>query len=427
MTYDETLAYLYASTPVFQFQGAPAYKPGLDTSIALDNHLNNPHRSFRTIHVAGTNGKGTVCHTLAAILQEAGYRVGLFTSPHLTDFRERIRVNGEMIGKDYVVDFTARHRAFFEPLKPSFFELTSALAFDYFRFAQVDFALIEVGLGGRLDSTNIITPIVSVVTSIGMDHTQFLGNTLPEIAAEKAGIIKSNVPVVVGDLADESLYEIFERKAREMNAPLFRAADRAPLTKAPERPLSPAQRLNERTILSVLHVLAGEHLPPLLSPTIAAGFENVTTLTGLRGRWEVISRQPFTVLDTGHNEEAWRFLPAQIEAACRDNHCKRQILLIGFSEDKDIDPILDRMPPDACYIFTQASLRRALPVATLAAKARKRNLKGDIYPTVAAALQHLQQIATKDDFIFIGGSNFIVADALAHLRIHKICTEQEEI
>jgi dihydrofolate synthase/folylpolyglutamate synthase len=413
MNYAQTLAYLYASAPAFERDGAPAYKPGLDTSIALDNYLGNPHRSFRSIHVGGTNGKGTVCHTLAAILGEAGYRVGLYTSPHLTDFRERIRVNGEMISKDYVVDFTERYRPFFEPLKPSFFELTSAMAFDYFRFKEVDFAVVEVGLGGRLDSTNIIAPIASVITSVGVDHRQFLGDTLQEIAGEKAGIIKPGVPVVAGDMPDVA-YEVVRRKAGEAGAPLLRAADRGGLENLPDLRLSPVRQLNARTILAVAQLLTDRHIP-LPPQAIEEGFRRVCELTGLRGRWEIVSRKPFVVLDTGHNEEAWRFLAAQIEDAFRSNHCRRMILVIGFSEDKDVDPILDLMPQTARYIFTQASLRRALPAETLAAKARARNLQGDVCPTVADALRLLKQIAGEDDFALIGGSNFVVADALGCL------------
>lgn len=413
MNYPETLAYLYASAPAFERDGAPAYKPGLGTSIALDNYLGNPHRSFRSIHVGGTNGKGTVCHTLAAILGEAGYRVGLYTSPHLTDFRERIRVNGEMIDKDYVVDFTERSRTFFEALKPSFFELASAMAFDYFRFKQVDFAVVEVGLGGRLDSTNIIAPIASVITSVGVDHRQFLGHTLQEIAAEKAGIIKPGVPVVAGDMPDAA-YEVVRRKAGEAGAPLLRAADCEWPEKVPGLRLQPVRQLNAQTILAVAQLLSNRHI--LLPPqAIEEGFGRVSELTGLRGRWEIVSRKPFVVLDVGHNEEAWRFLAAQIEAAFRSNRCRRMILVIGFSEDKDVDPILDLMPQTARYIFTQASLRRALPAETLAAKARARNLQGDVCPTVAQALRLLEQIVEEDDFALIGGSNFVVADALGYL------------
>jgi dihydrofolate synthase/folylpolyglutamate synthase len=416
MNYEETINYLYTSTPVFQHDGAQAYKPGLHTSMALDDYLGNPHRAYRTIHVGGTNGKGSACHTLAAILQAAGYRTGLYTSPHLTDFRERIRVNGEMISKSHVTDFVARHRPFFEPLKPSFFEITTAMAFDCFRAEKADIAVIEVGLGGRLDSTNIITPVVSAITSISIDHAQLLGNTLQEIAREKAGIIKPGVPVVTGTMPDETVYEVFERKAAEVNAPLFRAeyTDTEAEAVAGFR-ISPVQRLNAQTVMTVLRVLAGKLAAPLPFPAITGGFERVTELTHLRGRWEIVRRKPFTVIDTGHNEGAWNFLFTQIEEAYRSNHCKRLILLTGFSEDKDINPILDRMPRTAHYIFTQASPRRALPAETLAAKARERNLEGDVCPTVPDALRLLEQIAREDDFIFIGGSNFIAADALQYL------------
>ena len=419
MTYEETLTYLYSSAPVFQHDGAPAYKPGLNTAIALDNYLGNPHRAYHTIHVGGTNGKGSVCHTLAAILRQAGYRTGLYTSPHLTDFRERIRVGGEMAGKNFVVDFTERHRPFFEPLKPSFFELTTAMALEYFRSEKVDIAVVEVGLGGRLDSTNIITPAVSVITSISMDHTQFLGHTLEDIAHEKAGIIKPGVPVVAGTMPGEAIYEIFARKAAALGAPFFRAADGKDAEKISKLRLSPVQRLNAQTILTVLQQLDGRHvaLPP---QAIAEGFRRVGELTGLRGRWEIISKKPFTVLDTGHNEAAWRFLSTQIATTFGRQHCKRLFLLIGFSEDKDIDPILTHLPPTAHYLFTQASLRRALPAETLAAKARARNLQGDVCPTVAEALRRLKQIVTEEDFILIGGSNFVVADALHYLSEHPL-------
>ncbi|MDR1557428.1 MAG: bifunctional folylpolyglutamate synthase/dihydrofolate synthase [Tannerellaceae bacterium] len=417
MDYEQTLHYLYTRTPVFQHIGAPAYKPGLDTSIALDNYSGNPHRAYRCLHVGGTNGKGSVCHTLAAILRQAGYRVGLYTSPHLKDFRERIRVDGKMIDPEYVTGFVERSRSFSETLQPSFFELTSAMAFEYFRAQKVDFAVIEVGLGGRLDSTNIITPLVSVVTNISLDHTQFLGKTTKEIAYEKAGIIKPGVPFVVGDTTDEGVYEVFRRKAEEMHAPLFRADKE--IRKLPELCLSPVQALNVRTILAVLQLLSDQSVA-LPFQAVEEGFRRVSELTGLRGRWEIVSRKPFTVLDTGHNEGAWNFLPSQIALAYRNNHCRRLILMTGFSEDKDIDLILDRMPPNAYYLFTQASLPRALPAANLAAKARTRNLKGEVCPTVAEAFRILKQIAAEDDFVFIGGSNFIVADALHCLDNHII-------
>jgi dihydrofolate synthase/folylpolyglutamate synthase len=412
MNYEQTLHYLFNSTPVFQHSGAPAYKPGLDTSITLDNYFGKPHRAYRCIHVGGTNGKGSVCHTLAAVLQLAGYRVGLYTSPHLNDFRERIRVNGEMIDRAFVTDFVERSRSLAETLRPSFFELTSTMAFEYFRSREVDFAVIEVGLGGRLDSTNIISPILSVVTNISLDHTQLLGNTPEAIAYEKAGIIKPGIPAVLGDTADEAVYRVFKQKAEEVQAPLFRA-DRDALTlEAPEPGLSPVQRLNVRTILTALQLLAGRKHIALPPQAVEEGFRRVGELTGLRGRWEIIGRKPLVVLDTGHNEGAWRFLPAQIDRACQSHRCRRQILLVGFSADKDVDAILGRMPQRAYYLFTQASLSRALPAGELALKARAHKLEGETCPSVAEGLRRLKRMAAADDFVLIGGSNFVVADAL---------------
>ncbi|MDR2389664.1 MAG: bifunctional folylpolyglutamate synthase/dihydrofolate synthase [Tannerellaceae bacterium] len=420
MNYDETLDYLYAAAPDYHSQGVRAYKPGLATARALDRYFHHPHRSYHSLHVAGTNGKGTVCHTLAAILGGAGYKVGLYTSPHLTDFRERIRVNGEMIEKDYVTAFVAQSRAYFEPLSPSFFELTTALALDYFRFRKVDFAVIETGLGGRMDTTNIITPVVSAITSISLDHTQLLGPTLRDIAIEKAGIIKPDVPLVVGDMPNEEIYEVFRRRADELGAPYFRADADDGWDSLADWALTPVQRLNVRTILWVLDLLDSLDLTPSLPRGIVAdGFARVIEQTGLRGRWEVVGQRPYTVLDTGHNEGAWRFLSEQIERLRRSRPFRKLILVTGFSADKDLDPILDLLPPAAEYIFTQASLARALRAETLAARARSRSLDARVCPTVADALRLVREIATEDDFIFIGGSNFIVADALPLLPLFE--------
>lgn len=427
MTYKETLEYLYASTPAFQRIGAAAYKPGLDTSIALDNHLGNPHKSYPTIHVGGTNGKGSVCHLLAAILQKSGYKVGLYTSPHLLDFRERIRVNGEKIPEAYVVGFVEKHKAFFEPLHPSFFELTSTMAFDYFRHEKVDYAVIEVGLGGRLDSTNIITPILSIITNIRYDHMQFLGNTLGEIAYEKAGIIKEGVPVVLGEPKITTL-DIFEKKAKEMNAPLYsllniKVMENDSLLSESGEWLfdtteygelfgelgSAPQLMNAETVLCALHVLAGKGIR-LPRAAVREGFEHVVEITGLQGRWQEVLYHPYTVLDVGHNEGAWTFLNLQIEAESRTR--PHLYMIIGFSADKDIDDILPKMPKRAYYIFTQAPVERAMPAKTLAEHAAKFGLRGQVMESIEVAIDSVMDAALPDDMVFIGGSHFVVADAM---------------
>lgn len=428
MSYEETLDYLYKSTPVYQHSGASAYKPGLDTSIALDNLLGNPHRSYKTIHVGGTNGKGSVCHTLAAVLQVAGYKVGLYTSPHLIDFRERIRVNGEMISEEYVVKFVEKHRKAFEPLRPSFFELTSSMAFDYFRAMKVDIALIEVGLGGRLDSTNIITPILSIITNISKDHTQFLGETLGEIAYEKAGIIKEGVPVVIGEMEDSVVENVFRKKANDRHAPLYTSYFEdllngdAHLSENGEwyydsrdygtffgELIGLVQIKNTLTVLSALRVLDGLGLT-VTKENIRVAFEEVTELTGLQGRWQEVLFTPYTVLDTGHNPDAWEYLAKHIEAEGRPRPALHMI--IGLSNDKDADAILQLMPPWAHYLFTQASTDRAMAAEALAIKAGKFGLQGEVYPAVVDAVYEVMTTASDHDMVFIGGSNFIVADAL---------------
>lgn len=428
MTYEETIEYLYNSTPVYQHSGASAYKPGLGTSVALDNHLGNPHKSYKTIHVGGTNGKGSVCHYLAAILQEAGYTVGLYTSPHLSDFRERIRVNGEMISKDFVVEFVEKHKDFFEPLHPSFFELTSTMAFDYFRHEKVDFAIIEVGLGGRLDSTNIITPILSVVTNISKDHTQFLGDTSGEIAYEKAGIIKADVPVVLGEADDEIVENVFRKQAEKLNASLYIPKEEQVLNSDAHmsekgkwmydsadygmlfsKLIGLAQFYNAQTVLCALRTLARQHIN-IPREAVRSGFENVVKITGLKGRWQEVHPAPYTILDTGHNAAAWQYLTFHIESEASQR--PHLYMIIGLSQDKDIDSILEKMPKNAIYMFTQASVDRSLPAETLAARAQAHGLKGEVLPSVTDAVLKVMFEALDEDMVFIGGSNFIVADAL---------------
>lgn len=427
MTYEETLHYLYTSTPVFQHSGAAAYKPGLDTSRALDEMVGSPHRHYWTIHVAGTNGKGSVSHLMAAILQKEGYKVGLYTSPHLMDFRERIRVNGEMIPCDYVVEFVEKQRSLFEPLHPSFFELTSTLAFDWFREAKVDFAIIETGLGGRLDSTNIISPLLSLITSIGLDHTYLLGDTLEQIAFEKAGIIKPHTPVVVGKVSDAAR-QVFVDRAMAVNAPIYnvKEIDRfASLGEAaePGRELyihptygriqgelqGRVQRNNAATVFLALDVLNGLGVG-ISTASVVEGFRHVTRLTGLQGRWQQLQSLPTVVCDVAHNADGWHYIREMIAEKMKQ-HTKLH-LVIGVANDKDVTALLAEMPKEARFYFTQASVARALPVADLVAAAGQCGMQGVPYPTVASAIQAALQEASPSDFIFIGGSSFVVADAL---------------
>lgn len=429
MTYEETLHYLYTSTPVFQHSGASAYKPGLDTSIALDNYLGNPHKAYKTIHVAGTNGKGSVSHLLAAILRQAGYKVGLFTSPHLVDFRERIRVNGKKISKEYVVDFVERHRATFEPLHPSFFELTSTLAFDYFRAEKVDFAVIEVGMGGRLDSTNIITPILSIITNISIDHTQFLGDTVEKIAFEKAGIIKPEIPILIGEISEQGVAEVFIETAKKNNTIIYFASEEELLKEdtylmdTGEWYLHSAeygqlfgelggavQFRNAQTVLGALNLLAkqGVDIP---REAVREGFEHVVELTGLMGRWQTLQDKPKVVCDTAHNTGGWKYLQANLDNLRRVSG--RMIMIVGMVKDKDVSGVVSLMPKeDVFYIFTQASVERAMPADELAAIGKAHGLTGIVRDNVVSAVQWALEMLDEEDAIFIGGSNFVVADAL---------------
>ena len=405
MNYQDTIQYLYNSTPVFEHVGASAYKEGLSNSWALDEHFNHPHTKFKTIHVAGTNGKGSCSHTLAAILQAEGYRVGLFTSPHLVDFRERIKVNGECISQEYVIDFVENERSFFEPLHPSFFELTTAMAFKYFADAHVDIAVIEVGLGGRLDCTNIITPILSVITNISLDHTQFLGDTLEKIATEKAGIIKRDIPVVIGETTPETR-NVFLNKAKEMNAPVFFAEEyNNPIANELDFELKGSyQEKNKQTILCTI-----SHLPLQISPSsVKEGLSHVVELTGLMGRWQTIREHPTVICDTGHNVGGWQYLSQQIKS----QPCKNLHIVFGMVDDKDIDTVMNMLPTNATYYFTQAQTKRAIPANIVEEKGKEHHLKGYVFPQVADAYKAALHHANEDDFIFVGGSSYIVADFL---------------
>lgn len=411
MTYKETIEYLFNSTPVFEHIGASAYKPGLQTTEILDAHYGHPHKNFKTIHIAGTNGKGSVSHSLASILQEAGYKVGLYTSPHLIDFRERIRVNGIPVSEEYVIrfveDFKHLNSKRIHPLSPSFFELTTALAFKYFAEEKVDIAVIEVGLGGRLDCTNIITPILSVITNISFDHTQFLGNTLAQIASEKAGIIKHQVPVVIGETTKETR-PVFEKKAKEMDAPIFFAEeiDKRECDQYDFELKGSYQKKNLRTILC-----ATKRLPFIHPEHIQKGLTNVCKNTGLMGRWQTLSTNPLIICDTGHNVGGWKYLAPQISSV----PCDRLHIVFGMVDDKDIRNVLSMLPKNAVYYFTQANNHRAIPAQQVGELAKEYGLSGNTYPTVAQAYEEAKSSASEKDFIFIGGSSYIVADLLCHI------------
>ena len=374
----------------------------------MDEHFGHPHRQFKTIHVAGTNGKGSCSHTIAAILQSAGYKVGLYTSPHLVDFRERIRVNGLMVSEEYVIDFVENERAFFEPLHPSFFELTTAMAFKYFAEQHVDIAVIEVGLGGRLDCTNIITPVLSIITNISFDHTQFLGNTLAEIAAEKAGIIKQGVPVVVGETTPETL-PVFEAKAQEVHAPLHLAEQYEPDCDYDFELKGSYQDKNKRTILCAMHCLQELLEMEDVHGAIAQGMAHVCELTGLVGRWQTLRQQPLVVCDTGHNVGGWTYLSEQIKA----QKCRQLRIVFGMVDDKDINTVMEMLPKDAVYYFTQASTHRAIPVGKVMEYATSHGLRGNGFNNVKDAYHQALQDASTEDFIFVGGSSYVVADLLA--------------
>lgn len=458
MTYQESIDWLFSQLPMFSRTGAAAYKPGLDTSHALDAHFGHPHRKFRSIHVAGTNGKGSTSSMIAAALQAQGYRTALYTSPHLVDFRERMRIGGRMIPKESVVDFVERFRASGYDGHPSFFELTMMMAFDWFAGEKVDYAVIEVGMGGRLDSTNIITPEASVITNISFDHTQFLGATLPAIAAEKAGIIKPGIPVVIGEAQGE-IREVFAKKAAEVGAPITFAEDNPELLEARHSSKGgydcvtrsfgnlfcelsgEYQRKNINTALTSFDMLRKTGIE-LDEASVRKGMAEVCELTGFRGRWTVLSENPLTICDTGHNQAGLEYNMSQLAELMALRRDATLRMVIGFVADKDIEHILELLPKDARYYFCNARIPRALPAADLAAKAACVGLIGDVYPSVKSACQAARldaSLATQkshiegmddlentrmEDIIYIGGSTFVVADFLESLEPDSVTAEK---
>jgi dihydrofolate synthase / folylpolyglutamate synthase len=423
--YEDVLEYLYTSLPMFQRIGAVAYKSDLTNTIALCESLDNPQRKFKSIHIAGTNGKGSTSHMLASVLQSAGYKTGLYTSPHLKSFTERIRVNGKEVTQSFVVDFVNRIQTSIDSIQPSFFEITVAMAFDYFVREQVDIAVIEVGLGGRLDSTNVITPELSLITNIGWDHTDLLGNTLEKIAAEKAGIIKKNVPVVISE-RQSTVEKVFINKAKQENAPLYFASDTYSVNLAEEKrnllfdvfkdnvpvverldlPLQGEyQRKNLPGVLKAVSILQ-ESGWKISDQHIVEGLLKVVSQTGLKGRWQKLSASPLIICDTGHNIDGIENVVHQLKHLVYE----KLFVIIGMVKDKDISGVLQLLPKDANYYFCQANIPRALDAVALAEQAGKFGLNGVVIPNVNDAIAQAKLTATTDDVIFIGGSTFIVAE-----------------
>lgn len=423
ISYSETIDFLYNQLPTFQSLGPGAYKPGLGNAIMLDNAFGNCHRRFKTIHVAGTNGKGSVSHSIASVLQGKGYKVGLYTSPHLVDFRERIKVNGEMIPEACVQDFTQRFIDMKLDCQPSFFELTTIMAFEHFARMHVDYAVIETGLGGRLDTTNIITPELCVITNVSLDHMALLGDTEPEIAYEKAGIIKEGVPVVIGEAQGE-VRRVFEQVAAEKKAPIVFACDtpvdcveESGITAYSRRPGEPAcifstlqgdfQRLNINTVLH-----AFDFLPDFSVADISYGLTRVEKATGLRGRWMTVKHKPTVVCDTGHNIGAWRHLAPKL-AQIADMQPLR--VVVGFAADKDSEAIFDLLPKNASYYLVAPAVKRARSTESLMAMASARGLRAAAYPSVEQGFKRALADSSPSDFIFVGGSNYVVGEFLAGL------------
>ena len=415
-TYQQALDYLYATVPDFQRIGAAAYKADLHNTIALLEVVGNPEKKFKSIHIAGTNGKGSCSHMLASILQEAGYKTGLYTSPHLKEFTERIKINGQEIEQQFVVDFVNRLEPAIERIKPSFFEITVAMAFEYFVLQEVDIAVIEVGLGGRLDSTNVINPLISLITNISFDHKDILGDTLEKIAIEKAGIIKEGVPVVISEMQTET-YKVFIGKARQCKSKII-FADKSLSAKIDDDLLTikgselfqvtefPLRGIyQEKNVPGVLKVI--ELLPFVINRNvIIAGLKNVIKNTGLKGRWQKIGESPLTICDTGHNEAGISEILKQISKEKFD----KLFVVMGVVKDKDISGVLKQLPPDATYFFCEAKIPRAMGAADLAKHAAQYNLIGEVVPDVNDAIAAARKIATVNDFVFVGGSTFVVAE-----------------
>jgi dihydrofolate synthase/folylpolyglutamate synthase len=429
MDYKETLEYLFAALPMFHRDGPAAYKASLDNTHALCDAMGNPEKGLTCIHIAGTNGKGSVAHMLASVLQAAGYKTGLYTSPHLRDFRERIRVNGEMVSEEWTAEFVSNHQKDFDRIKPSFFEMSTVMAFTYFQQQETDIAIIETGLGGRLDSTNVVTPILSIITNIGMDHMELLGDTLEKIAIEKAGIIKEDIPVVIGESTPETM-DVFIQTANEHNAEITFAHE---IYKAECNEYNPLedhmmatvyyegnlyyknmrldltglyQLKNVCTTLAALDYLKEDYDLP--EEIIRRGLRTVVKSTGLNGRWQILSREPLTICDTGHNKDGL----AQVIPLIRRTEHKKLHFVLGMVNDKDIDGILSMLPQEASYYFCKADIPRGMDATKLSEMAAAKGLKGEVYSSVHEALEAAQASASAKDLVFVGGSTFTVAEVV---------------
>jgi len=405
INYSETIAWLFEQLPMYQRVGQSAYKADLTATLSLADYLQNPENSFKTIHVAGTNGKGSTSHMLASVFQEAGYKTGLYTSPHLKDFRERIKINGEMISKQYVSEFVENHKPYFEKNQLSFFEMTVGLAFVYFRKEKVDIAIIEVGMGGRLDSTNIITPEISVITNIGLDHTQFLGDTLEKVAAEKGGIIKIGIPVIIGETLPETKW-VFERLASEKNAPIT-FAETIDSSNYSSDLKGSYQQKNIKTVLASLGVLRQKGWN-ISEENIANGLWNTIKNTGLMGRWQILRENPKAICDTGHNKEGLQLVIKQLS----DEKYEKLHIVLGVVNDKDLDSVLPLFPKNATYYFCKPNIPRGLDASLLLTKALGFGLIGEEYISVKKAYSAAVGAASVNDLVFVGGSTFVVAEVL---------------
>ncbi len=405
MTYQDTVNWMFSQLPMYQQQGKAAYKVDLSNTVLLATHLKNPENQFKSIHVAGTNGKGSTSHMLAAVLQESGYTVGLYTSPHLKDFRERIKINGNEISKEFVIDFIKQNKTFFETHSLSFFEMTVGMAFDYFAKQQVDIAIIEVGLGGRLDSTNIIIPEVSVITNIGLDHTQFLGNTLHAIAEEKGGIIKKNIPVVIGETQDETK-SVFNRIAAEASSSIY-YADQLITTSYKSDLKGSYQEKNIKTVLQTISVLQKQNWK-ISQSNIEKGLQQVVKNTGLKGRWQILKEDPKVICDTAHNKEGLVYVMKQLE----EEDYNALHIVFGVVNDKDLDSIITLLPKNATYYFCKPNIPRGKNAEELFTYFKEKNYVGNAYDSVNEAYKQALKSAKKNDVIYVGGSTFVVAEII---------------
>ncbi len=418
MNYQEVLNWMFTQLPVYQREGKSAYKANLDNTYALMKVLNYPYKAFESVHIAGTNGKGSCAHMLASVFQEKGYKTGLYTSPHLKDYRERIKINGEVISKDFVIDFIQKYRTHFEKIQASFFEMTVGLAFAYFAEQKVDIAIIETGLGGRLDSTNIITPVLSVITNIGMDHTQFLGTSMPAIAAEKAGVIKQNIPVIIGE-HQQATDDVFIDVAEQKGAPITFAQDIVDIQKEGQKYTAIANSLGhslsfdlpllgsyqQQNVCTVIAAALAMQMPPVF---IERGLEKVLDNTNLQGRWQILKKQPLCIADTAHNKEGLVYVMRQLKAL----EYKHLHIVLAVVNDKALDTVLPLFPTDAIYYFSQADIPRALPVEDLVVSAKKFNMRGKAFSSVKLAYNEAVKNASNQDLVFVGGSTFTVAEVV---------------